>query len=258
MHMHEDKFPRPVQSNPVDIRRLVIVDGDQMVSEALAYRLGTAPDLCVAGHCASDDPRLAELLRSLRPDVILLEGEQLGPAVGEIVQRLIAACPTAEVVVLGAGHDAAQAVEAARAGADAWVGQHHGADELETVIRGVCEGRPWFPPDTLGAILRALREDISRAREHGDPLDMLSPREREVMASMAEGKGGRQIAEELLISTDTVRTHIRSILSKLDVHSSLEAVCIARSAGLWPAERAGAGGRQRNTTRPGPPDRRRR
>ncbi|MGO9217168.1 MAG: LuxR C-terminal-related transcriptional regulator [Streptosporangiaceae bacterium] len=242
----------------MDIRRLVIVDGDQMVSEALSYRLGTAPDLYVAGHCASDDPRLAELIRSLRPDVIMLEGEQLGLAVGEIVQRLIAACPTAEVVVLGVGHDAAQAVEAARAGADAWVGQHHGADQLETVIRGVCEGRPWFPPDTLGAILRALREDISRAREHGDPLDMLSPREREVMASMADGKGGRQIAEELLISTDTVRTHIRSILSKLDVHSSLEAVCIARSAGLRPAERAGAGRRQRNTTRPRPPERGRR
>ena len=224
----------------MDIRRLVIVDGHQMVSEALAYRLGRAPDLCVAGYCTVGDPRLAELVRSLRPDVIMLEGEQLGTAVGETVQRLISAWPTAEVVVLGVGPDAAQAVEAARAGADAWVGQHQGADELESVIRGVCEGRPWFPPDTFGAILRALREDISRAREHGDPLDMLSPREREVMASMAEGKGGRQIAEELLISTDTVRTHIRSILSKLDVHSSLEAVSIARAAGLRPEERAGA------------------
>jgi len=134
-----------------------------------------------------------------------------------------------------------QAVEAARAGADAWVATDQGANELENVIRGVCEGRPWFPPDMFGAILRALRDDVTRAREHGDPLDMLSPREREVMASMAEGKRGRQIAEELLISTDTVRTHIRSILSKLDVHSSLEAITIARSAGLMPA--APAGGR---------------
>lgn len=241
MHLHEDKLPCPVQSDLVDIRRLVIVDCHQMVSEALTYRLGAGPGLCVAGSCGNDDPRLAEIVRSLRPDVILIEVEPMGPAIGEVVQDLVAAWPAAHVVVLGAGDDAAQAVDAARAGADAWVAKDQGADELERVIRGVCDGHSSFPPDMFGAILRALRDDVSRAREHGDPLDILSPREREVMASMAEGKRGRQIADELLISPDTVRTHIRSILSKLEVHSSLEAVSIARSAGLVPAPRAGAG-----------------
>jgi NarL family two-component system response regulator LiaR len=233
----------------VDIRRLVIVDGHQMVSEALAYRLDRVPDLCVTGRCSSDDPRLAERIRTQRPDIIMIEVESVGVSVGELVQELIEAWPAAQVLVLGVGQDAAQAVEAARAGADAWVAKDQGADELENVIRGVCEGRPWFPPDMFGAILRALRDDVTRAREHGDPLDMLSPREREVMASMAEGKRGRQIAEEMLISTDTVRTHIRSILSKLDVHSSLEAVTIARSAGLMPASPAGGRPRHRSPAR---------
>jgi DNA-binding NarL/FixJ family response regulator len=86
----------------------------------------------------------------------------------------------------------------------------------------------------LGEILRELREDVRKAKEVGDPLDVLSPRERDVLASMAEGKRGRQIAEELLISTDTVRTHTRSIFNKLDVHSRLEAVRVARAAGLRP------------------------
>jgi two-component system nitrate/nitrite response regulator NarL len=90
----------------------------------------------------------------------------------------------------------------------------------------------------LGEILRELRDDVRRAREDSDPLDVLSPRERDVLASMAEGKRGRQIAEELLISTDTVRTHTRSIFSKLDVHSRLEAVRVARAAGLRLPERS--------------------
>ena len=61
---------------------------------------------------------------------------------------------------------------------------------------------------------------------------MLSPRERDVLLSMMDGKRGRQIAQDLLISTDTVRTHTRNIFAKLDVHSRLEAVRVARAAGL--------------------------
>jgi two-component system, NarL family, response regulator LiaR len=103
----------------------------------------------------------------------------------------------------------------------------------------VCRGHAWFPPEMLGAILSELRDDVRRAREEGDPLAVLSPRERDVLAGMAEGKRGRQIAEELMISTETVRTHTRSIFSKLDVHSRLEAVRVARAAGLGPPRRSG-------------------
>jgi two-component system nitrate/nitrite response regulator NarL len=140
------------------------------------------------------------------------------------------------VVVVSADNDVAHAVDAARAGADAWVSKKQGADELETVLRGVCAGHSWFPPEMLGEILRQLRDDVRQARDDSNPLDVLSPRERDVLASMVEGKHGRQIAEELLISTDTVRTHTRSIFSKLDVHSRLEAVSVARAVGLRPPE----------------------
>jgi DNA-binding NarL/FixJ family response regulator len=88
----------------------------------------------------------------------------------------------------------------------------------------------------LGAILSELRADVGRAREHEDVLDMLSPRERDVLLSMMDGKRGRQIAQDLLISTDTVRTHTRNIFAKLDVHSRLEAVRVARAAGLRPPD----------------------
>jgi two-component system nitrate/nitrite response regulator NarL len=119
------------------------------------------------------------------------------------------------------------------------VAKEQGAAELETVLRGVCQGQSWFPPDMLGEILRELRADVSRAKEHEDLLDVLSPRERDVLLSMMDGKRGGQIAQDLLISTDTVRTHTRNIFAKLDVHSRLEAVRVARAAGLRPPEHVG-------------------
>jgi len=239
-----------LDSDQVDVLRLLIVDDHKLVTEALASRLSAAPDLWVAGCSSTDDPQLPEVVRWLRPDVVMIEVEPLGFAVGEVLLRLRAAWPSAQVVVVSGDHDVAHAVEAARAGAAAWVSKEQGADELETVLRGVCQGHSWFPPEMLGEILRELRDDVRKAREDGDPLDVLSPRERDVLTSMAEGKRGRQIAEELLISTDTVRTHTRSIFSKLDVHSRLEAVRVARAAGLRPPERPGLNGGSKPTPLP--------
>jgi DNA-binding NarL/FixJ family response regulator len=212
------------------------VDDYRMVTEALASQLATVPDFWVAGCCSTDDPKLPEIVRWLRPDVIVIEPAPLGFAAGEVLQRLRAAWPDTCVVVLSSHDDVAQAVAAARAGADAWVSKRQGAGELETVIRGVCQGSSWFPPEMLGEILRELRDDVRRTMEERDSLKVLSPRERDVLACMVAGKHGRQIAEELLISIDTVRTHTRSIFSKLDVHTRLEAVSVARAAGLRPRE----------------------
>ena len=222
------------RKNPL---RLLLVDDHLMVTEALASRLSAAPDMWVAGRCSTTDPSLLDIVAGLRPDVITIEVEPLGSAAGEVLLKLIAARPQARIVVLSADQDVSHAVDAARAGVAAWVDKKQGAAELETVLRGVCRGESWFPPEMLGEILRALRSDVARAKEDGDGLDMLSARERDVLRGMVEGKRGGQIAQELMISTDTVRTHIRNIFAKLDVHSRLEAVHVARAAGLHPQER---------------------
>jgi two-component system, NarL family, response regulator LiaR len=238
MHLDEDAVMLTGQSEPMNPVRLLLVDDHLMVTEALASRLSTAMDLWVAGRCTTADPNLLDIVRGLRPDVITIEVEPLGPAVGEVLRSLVAARPEARVVVLSSDHNLGHAVEAARAGVAAWVAKEQGAAELETVLRGVCEGKSWFPPDMLGEIVRELRGDVLRAKEHEDLLDVLSPRERDVLLSMMDGKRGRQIAQDLLISTDTVRTHTRNIFAKLDVHSRLEAVRVARAAGLKAPEHA--------------------
>ena len=228
MHLDEDAVMSTVQSEPMNPVRLLLVDDHLMVTEALASRLSTAMDLWVAGRCTTADPNLLDIVRGLRPDVITIEVEPLGPAVGEVLRALVGARPEARVVVLSSDHNLGHAVEAARAGVAAWVAKEQGAAELETVLRGL----------KLGHLLEGeLRADVTRAKEHEDTLEGLSPRERDVLRSMMDGKRGRQIAQDLLISTDTVRTHTRNIFAKLDVHSRLEAVRVARAAGLKPPER---------------------
>jgi two-component system, NarL family, response regulator LiaR len=232
MHMYEVPGLVRRQSLSMSPARLLLVDDHLMITEALASRLSSSMDLWVAGRCTTDDPNLIEIVRGVRPDVIVIEVAPFGDTIAEVLRKLAAARPEARVMVLTSDREVRHAVEAARAGAAAWVAKEQGAAELEAALRGVIRGESWFPPHMLGEILRELREDVKRAQRQDDSLAMLSRREREVLLAMVDGKRGGQIARDLTISTDTVRTHIRNIFAKLEVHSRLEAVRIARAAGL--------------------------
>ncbi|HJP80161.1 MAG TPA: response regulator transcription factor [Pseudonocardiaceae bacterium] len=222
----------PIITLPMTPRRVVLVDDHQMLTEALAARLADIDDLCVAGRCATDDPQLYELIRQLRPDVVTIEVAAMGDDIEDVLRDVTKSWPTARVVVLSAERDPERALRAARSGVVAWVPKEAGAAQLIAVLRGVCLGHSWFPPELLGPVLRGLRTDIRQATDRTGPLDMLSPRELDVLGSMVDGRHGPQIAEHLSISVDTVRTHTRSILAKLGVHSRLEAVRVAREARL--------------------------
>lgn len=222
--------------------RVLLVDDHLMLTEALSARFSAADDLWVVGQCSTADPTLPEQAARLRPDVITIDLAPAGAAAGGLVRRLREQQPAASVVVLASAADERLAVEAARSGVAAWVPKECGLDELTTVLRGVVRGGSWFPPELLGPVLRELREDTRRAGQRNGPLDVLSDRERDVLRGMVGGRRGAQIAEELLISTETVRTHVRSILAKLRVHSQLEAVSVACAAGMRVPDDAGDAG----------------
>jgi two-component system, NarL family, response regulator LiaR len=231
MHRDDDFGLVTRQSLNMSPTRLMFVDDHLMITEALAARLSAAMDLWVAGRCTTADPNLIDIVGGLRPDVIVIEIAPFSHEITDVLGRLMAARPQARVMVLTSDGDVAHAVEAARAGVAAWVAKEQGAAEFEAALRGVIKGEAWFPPHMLGEILRELRADAGRARQP-DSLSVLSKREREVLLAMMDGKRGGQIATDLTISADTVRTHIRNIFAKLDVHSRLEAVRAARTAGL--------------------------
>lgn len=217
--------------------KVLLIDDHQMLTEALAATLSTAPDVWVLGQCATDNPGLAAMVARLRPDVIIIEVESVGAATPAFLGRLRAAWPAARIVVLTACRDPERAVDAARAGVDAWVPKESTADQLLDVLRGVCRGHASYPPEQLGAVLRELRQDVRRAQDRSGPLEVLSDRERAVLQGMIEGAGANQIAEELRISVNTVRTHVHNIFAKLDLHSRLEAAAVARAAGMRPRQR---------------------
>jgi len=214
--------------------RVLLVDSHVMLTEALTVRLSTAADLWVVGSTTPDDPRLLDMVHTLRPNVITTEIGTATIATGGMLRKLRAAYPPAHLVVLTGSHDCAHAVAAARAGAAAWVSKGSSLDHLLEVLRGVPLGHAFYPPRQLGVVLRELREDVRRARDCSARLDVLSHREREVLLRMVDGKPVGQIAVESVVSTSTVRTHVRSILTKLGVRSRLEAVSVARAAGLRP------------------------
>ena len=241
MHLDEEDRARLRQANDMDPIRLLLADDHLMITEALATRLSAAPDVWVAGRCAATDPNLMAIVKGVRPDVIAIEAAPFGSGIGDMVEQLTAAQPGVRVVILSADRNVAHAVAAARAGAVAWVAKEQDASVFEQVIRGVGRGYSWFPPEMLGEILRTLRADASRARA-GDELTVLSSRELEVLRAMMTGRRGRQIADELHISADTVRSHTQNIYAKLDVHSRLEAVSVARAAGLEPRPGDDSGG----------------
>jgi two-component system, NarL family, response regulator LiaR len=236
MHLDEHALAQSRQAGGMNPIRLLLADDHLMITEALASRLSAAPDIWVAGRCAATDPNLFAIVSGVRPDVIAMEAEPFGSGIGDVVERLAALSPEVRVVILSADRNVGHAVAAARAGAAAWVAKEQDATEFESVIRGVCRGYSWYPPEMLGEILRILRADASR---DGNDLEVLSTRETEVLRAMMTGRRGRQIAGDLHISADTVRTHTQNIYAKLEVHSRLEAVSVARAAGLEPVEASG-------------------
>ncbi|HEX2301701.1 MAG TPA: response regulator transcription factor [Pseudonocardiaceae bacterium] len=215
--------------------RLLLMDSHRMLTDVLAARLSASREIWVAGTCALDDPRLTELVRTLRPDVITTEVGRDPVDTGRMLRALRETQPGVHLVMLTDTHDTAHAVAAAREGAAAWVPKESSVEHLLGVVRAVCQGHACYPARQLGAVLRELRDDIRHARDRSDRLDVLSDREREVLLGMINGKPVNQIAADSLISPHTVRTHVRSIFTKLGVHSRLEAVRVAREAGLRPA-----------------------
>ncbi len=196
MYRGDDRRTVTVHSELMDPVRILLVDDHLMVTEALASRLSAAMDLWVAGRCTTADPNLLDIVRGLRPDVITIEVEPLGPAIGEVLQSLMAARPAGQ----GGGAQRGPRCRARGGGGPrrrsaAWVAKEQGAAELEAVLRGVIQGESVVPAG------HARRDPAaSCAPTSAGPgstrtsLDMLSPREREVLLAMMDGKRGGQIA----------------------------------------------------------------
>jgi len=210
--------------------RVLLGDAHRSFVEALALRLDAEDGIQVVATVVLPDEAV-RVAGSRSVDVAVLA---VGPGPGGFVsvgRQLSKLQPSIKLVAVAADDDTARLARAVSEGFSGWVPKDVGIGSLLEVLHAVCRGETRIPPLLLSRLMPYLVRH-SQADRSEEPLATLTARERQVLKAMVGGLSRLEIAEQLDISSNTVRTHMQSILSKLGVHSSLAAVAMARRAGL--------------------------
>lgn len=199
--------------------RVLCVDDHPVVRDGLAAIINLQPDMTLAGSAATGGEAL-ERYSELRPDVALVDLRLPDMSGFELIKKIKAKSPSARIIVLSSREGDADIQRALEAGALAYVAKGIVRDELLEIIRSVHAGKRRLP----AAVAQKLAEHMAD--------EPISPRELEVLSLMAAGRRNKEIASELSIAEDTVKMHVRNILSKLQVNDRTEAVTIALRRGI--------------------------
>jgi DNA-binding NarL/FixJ family response regulator len=211
--------------------RVLLVEDHTSFAQALAAVLDLTDDLTVVGH-AREAAEVGAVLSRAAADVALVDLDLPGGSGIDVISELRDRPGAPRCVVLTALRDDAELGRAVEAGAAAVVHKSVGMPELLDVVRQVAGGATVLHAQTSSAWLRAMSAERERTWRARTLRDALTARETEVLALLAEGLGGAAIAERLVITPDTVQTHVRNLLGKLGVGSRLEAVSLAVRLGL--------------------------
>ncbi|HYJ70286.1 MAG TPA: response regulator transcription factor [Nocardioidaceae bacterium] len=218
-----------------DVIGVALLHPKQALVDALEVLLAPQPDIeVVAAHTDLDWIRLAVSAGDV--NVLLIDGNDHADD-PPVIEELRSASAGLGVVVIADADESATLSEAVRAGVRGWVGRDASVDDLVQVIRGVHRGETWFPPAVATKLLDSLLGEERLRRQAWGELESLSSRELEVLRCLMNGLTRQQIAERFVLSPHTVRTHVNNLLRKLNVHSTLAAVSIARQAGLSEGEK---------------------
>jgi DNA-binding NarL/FixJ family response regulator len=211
--------------------RLLIADDQELVRIGFRLLLEAQDDLEVVGEAADGEQAVA-LARELRPDVILMDIRMPRVDGIEAIGRLQALEPPPRVLVLTTFDLDEYVFGALRAGAAGFLLKDAPKDALVQAIRVIHAGDALLSP----SVTRRLVEDYAR---RGEPtqspeaiLRDLTPREREVLVLVARGMSNAEIAERLVVSEATVKSHVGSILLKLDLRDRVQAVVLAYESGI--------------------------
>lgn len=219
------RLPGPVG---VKVKNVLVVDRNIAFAEVLASRLDAEPG--IHGFAATTIPQAQWVLDQHEVDVLLLSVELDAGEALALARYALAAHPAMHVVAISAREGEAHVAEAVRVGVSGWVSKSGSVDHLLAVIHGILAGETWIPPKLLTGVLEDLRSEYHETAEQARLLDTLTTREKQVLRGLMSGRTKDEIAAQLYLSRNTVRTHIQSTLKKLDVHSVLAAVATARRA----------------------------
>jgi NarL family two-component system response regulator LiaR len=212
----------------MDAIRLVLVDDHRVVRRGLRSFLEACSDVAIVGEASSGEA-LLERIESWLPDVVVMDILMPGGIDGiEATRRVRAITPHTQVVVLTAYTDDARVVGALRAGAIGYVRKDADPQVLLDAVRAAARGQSTLDPAIAGSVLEAVVAGVGK----GDAGPGLTGREVEVLRLLAHGRTNREIAGELVVSPETIKTHVGNILSKLHLAHRTEAVVLALKRGL--------------------------
>lgn len=204
--------------------RVLVVDDDAMVRSGFVAILGAEPDLEVVGE-AADGAEALTCARQLVPDVVVMDVRMPRLDGIEATRRLLRADDPPRVLVVTTFEHDSYVLEALDAGAQGFLLKRAGADQLVHAVRTVATADGLLFPD-------AIRDLVLSATRPTRVLPDLSAREEEVLRLLARGRSNAEIAAELFLGRETVKTYVRSLLTKLDARDRTQAVIAAFESGF--------------------------
>jgi DNA-binding NarL/FixJ family response regulator len=210
--------------------RILIADDHVIIRSGLRLLLEQQPDFKVIAE-ANDGREALQMVSKFHPEVAILDigMPQLNGI--EATRQIVAQEPATQVVILSMHADEGYVLRALKAGAKAYIVKNSAEADLIRAVRSVAEGKSFFSP----VISKMLLEDYVRQvreKEVEDSYDLLTPREREVLQMVAEGRSNKDVANILNLSLHTVETHRGNILEKLGLHGIPELILYAVRKGI--------------------------
>ena len=203
------------------LRRVAIVEDDSGLREQLQRILKSAPGVCCVGTFGSAEKALEGMV-AVQPDVILMDINLPGMSGIECVARLRKDMPDTHVIMLTVYEDSERIFQALQAGADGYLVKSSPTDVLLRAIEDVYQGGAPMSSHIARKVVRQFRQTVPGSAK--DETEGLAPREREVLNLLASGFAYKEIADQLGIGTETVKTYVKNICKKLHVRNRLEAV----------------------------------
>lgn len=205
--------------------RILLADDHRMVRQGFKLILESQEDMEVVGE-AGNGREAVEKATALQPDVVVMDVTMPELNGIEATRRLRAAAPYSHVLALSVHRDGVYVREMVRAGAEGYILKESADTELLAAVRAVSDGNSYLSPEVAGAVLKDYRRQASH------PLDLLTPREREILQLVAEGMTNKNIASQLNLSVYTIDGHRTRIMEKLGFHSVGELVLFAVRNGI--------------------------
>ena len=212
--------------------RILLVDDHDLFREGLAGIINGQADMEIIGE-ASDGLEALVKAQELKPNLILMDVQMPGIDGLETTRRIKQVLPDTAIVMLTVRDDNERLFESIKNGVQGYLLKTINSREMLELLRGVVEGEAAISPSMAGKVLDEFRR-MSRLIPLDDGLEIetLTHREREVIDLAAQGLTDKEIAERLTISLHTVKSHMRNVLSKLQVNTRHEAARLARHKGL--------------------------